>query len=85
MPAVALSRVGARVVESGPDGENLAAARGSAWRRCLWPRLQAKVRRDVASGKRMRVPAARVGVRALRMAGGSSRQHVAMRVAMRVR
>jgi hypothetical protein len=25
MPAVALSRVGARVVESGPDGEDLAA------------------------------------------------------------
>src|SRR3984957_19197066 len=30
MPAVALSRVGARVVESGPDGESLAA---STWRR----------------------------------------------------
>ena len=30
MPAVALSRVGARVVESGPDGEDLAA---DAWRR----------------------------------------------------
>ena len=30
MPAVALSRVGARVVESGPDGEDLAA---SAWHR----------------------------------------------------
>ena len=30
MPAVALSRAGARVVESGPDGENLAAG---AWRR----------------------------------------------------
>src|SRR5712671_2094882 len=30
MPAVALSRVGARVVESGPDGENLAA---DAWQR----------------------------------------------------
>jgi predicted transposase YbfD/YdcC len=30
MPAVALSRVGARVVESGPGGENLAA---SAWQR----------------------------------------------------
>jgi predicted transposase YbfD/YdcC len=30
MPAVALSRVGARVVESGPDGEDLAA---SAWQR----------------------------------------------------
>ena len=30
MPAVALSRAGARVVESGPDGENLAA---STWQR----------------------------------------------------
>src|SRR5271155_3544112 len=30
MPAVALSRVGARVVESGPDGEDLAA---DAWQR----------------------------------------------------
>lgn len=30
MPALALSRVGARVVESGPDGENLAAG---AWQR----------------------------------------------------
>jgi predicted transposase YbfD/YdcC len=30
MPAVALSRAGARVVESGPDGENLAAG---AWQR----------------------------------------------------
>ena len=30
MPAVALSRAGARVVESGPDGENLAA---DAWQR----------------------------------------------------
>jgi predicted transposase YbfD/YdcC len=30
MPAMALSRVGARVVESGPDGENLAAG---AWQR----------------------------------------------------
>jgi hypothetical protein len=30
MPAVALSRVGARVVESGPDGEDLLA---SAWQR----------------------------------------------------
>jgi|SRR5450755_304173 len=33
MPAVALSRVGARVVESGPDGENLAAG--------VWQRLEA--------------------------------------------
>jgi len=30
MPAVALSRLGARVVESGPDGEDLAAG---AWQR----------------------------------------------------
>ena len=30
MPAVALSRVGARVVESGPDGEDLTAG---AWQR----------------------------------------------------
>jgi hypothetical protein len=30
MPAVALSRVGARVVESGPDSENLAT---DAWQR----------------------------------------------------
>ena len=33
MPAVALSRAGARVVESGPDGENLAAS--------TWQRLEA--------------------------------------------
>src|SRR5256884_9188158 len=33
MPAVALSRVGARVVESGPDGENLTAG--------TWQRLEA--------------------------------------------
>ena len=33
MPAVALSRAGARVVESGPDGENLAAG--------VWQRLEA--------------------------------------------
>src|SRR5260370_905061 len=33
MPAVALSRVGARVVESGPDGEELAAS--------TWERLEA--------------------------------------------
>ena len=33
MPAVALSRAGARVVESGPDGENLAAG--------TWQRLEA--------------------------------------------
>jgi hypothetical protein len=33
MPGVALSRVGARMVESGPDGENLAAG--------VWQRLEA--------------------------------------------
>jgi predicted transposase YbfD/YdcC len=33
MPAMALSRVGARVVESGPDGQELAA--------CTWRRLEA--------------------------------------------
>jgi hypothetical protein len=33
VPAVALSRAGARVVESGPDGENLAAG--------TWQRLEA--------------------------------------------
>ena len=33
VPAVALSRVGARVVESGPDGENLDAG--------TWQRLEA--------------------------------------------
>src|SRR2546430_3869724 len=33
MPGVALSRVGARVVESGPDGEDLAAG--------TWQRLEA--------------------------------------------
>jgi DDE_Tnp_1-associated len=33
MPAMALSRVGARVVESGPDGQELAA--------CTWQRLEA--------------------------------------------
>ncbi len=35
MPAMALSRVGARVVESGPGGEGLAPLRGSDWKRCL--------------------------------------------------
>ena len=33
--AVALSRVGARVVESGPGGQELAAGRGRSWRRYL--------------------------------------------------
>ena len=34
MPAVALSRVAARVVEPGPDGGNGPLMRGSAWKRC---------------------------------------------------
>ena len=34
MPAMALSRVAARAVESGPDGEDLAPVRGSGWKRC---------------------------------------------------
>ena len=34
MPAVALSRVGARVFESGPGGEDLAAGAWHGWRRC---------------------------------------------------
>ena len=43
VPAAALSRAGARVVESGPDGENLAAG--------TWQRLEAlpdpRSRRDL--------------------------------------
>jgi hypothetical protein len=46
----------------------------------LWPRLREKVRRDVASGGRLRVPAARVGVRALQAALSSYRRQIAMRV-----
>ncbi len=46
----------------------------------LWPVLQAKVRRDVASGKRLRVPAARVAMKALRMAAQSPRGRTALRV-----
>ena len=34
MPAVALSRAGARVVESGPGGQDLASGACSGWRRC---------------------------------------------------
>ncbi len=85
MPAVALSRVGARVVESGPDGENLAAG--------TWQRLEAlpvappsgegapgcRIWQTHACSRRpRRSPSAPDG-------WGSSRQHVAMRVAMRVR
>lgn len=46
----------------------------------LWPLLQAKVHRDIASGNRLYVPAARVGARALRMALSPPRRHVALRV-----
>lgn len=46
----------------------------------LWPVLQKKVQRDIASGKRLRVPAARVAVKAFRMAAESPRRRVALRV-----
>lgn len=46
----------------------------------LWPVLKDKVQRDIASGKRLRVPAARVAVKALRMALGAPRGRVALRV-----
>jgi hypothetical protein len=46
----------------------------------LWPVLQAKVRRDIASGKRLRVPAARVAVKALGMAARAPRGRTALRV-----
>jgi hypothetical protein len=46
----------------------------------LWPVLREKVRRDVASGKRLRVPAALVAVKALDMARDAPRQRVALRV-----
>lgn len=46
----------------------------------LWPILQAKVHRDLTSGKRLRVPAARVAVQALRMALEASGRNVALRV-----
>ena len=45
----------------------------------LWPVLHAKVRHDIASGKRLRVPAARVAVKALRMAAQSPRGRTALR------
>jgi hypothetical protein len=44
----------------------------------LWPILREKVRRDIASGKRLRVPAARVAVKAFRMAIESPRQRIAL-------
>jgi hypothetical protein len=80
MPAVALSRVGARVVESGPDGEDLAAG--------TWQRLEAlpvapppgggapgcRIWQTHACSRRpRRSPSAPDG-------WGSSRRHVAMRV-----
>jgi hypothetical protein len=46
----------------------------------LWPVLREKVRLDVASGKRLRVPAARVAVKALDMARDAPRRLVALRV-----
>jgi hypothetical protein len=46
----------------------------------LWPVLQAKVQRDLTSGKRLRVPAARVADRALRMALEISGHNIALRV-----
>jgi len=46
----------------------------------LWPVLQAKVQRDLASGKRLRVPAARVADRALRMALEVSGRNIALRL-----
>jgi hypothetical protein len=44
----------------------------------LWPRFQAKVLRDVESGPPYRVPAVRVGVRALRSALSTHRRHVVL-------
>jgi hypothetical protein len=59
-----------------PDVEKICQGHASSTKVALaeglWPRLQAKVRRDVASGNRLRVPAAWIGVRALRI-GLSSR------------
>lgn len=49
----------------------------------LWPVLQEKVRRDlanIASGKRSRVPAARVALKAFQMATESPRRGAALRV-----
>ena len=46
----------------------------------LWPVLQAKVQRDIASGKRLRVPAARVAARALHMAVEISGRSIALRI-----
>jgi hypothetical protein len=46
----------------------------------LWPVLQAKVQRDIASGTRLRVPAARVADRALRMSLEISGRSIALRI-----
>jgi len=46
----------------------------------LWPVLQAKVQRDVASSKRLRVLAARVAARSLRMALEISGHNIALRI-----
>lgn len=46
----------------------------------LWPVLRRKVRRNIASGKRLRVPAARVAAKALDMAREAPRRQVALRV-----
>jgi hypothetical protein len=44
----------------------------------LWPVLREKVRRDIGSGKRLRVPAARVAVKAFDMARDAPRRRVAL-------
>ena len=46
----------------------------------LWPVLKEKVHRDLKSGKRLRVPAVRVAVQALRIALESSGRNVALKV-----
>jgi hypothetical protein len=46
----------------------------------LWPILREKVRRDVESGKRLRVPATRAADKALNMARETPRRSVAIRV-----
>ena len=44
----------------------------------LWPILQEKVRRDVTAGRRLRVPAAKVAVKALTMAFEHPRHQTAV-------
>lgn len=46
----------------------------------LWPILQSKVQREITRGGRLRVPAARVAVRALRMALEISGRSIALRI-----